>query len=234
MTTKERNRIPDKPAIVAEPEPAVLMEFSRLSTALVCDAIDLLKLRGGCLEMGIRPMWPGTRLVGIAVTAEFVPSAIVSDKGIQDLLGTIGRLGSQRVMVVGMSGMNMAAGIGSTTSRIAQRLGCVGAVVDGPVRDLAGIQTIGFPVFARGCVPSSVRGRMTLASLQQPITCGGVLVRPGDLIVGDESGVVTVPREKIVEVLAEARKLANTDLRWHEQLEQGINPIELFKRKFEQ
>lgn len=233
MNSRDRNRSQASSLPFFEPEPAVLADFKRLSTSLICDAIDALKLRGGCMEMCVRPMWPGARFAGVAATSEFVPSTKSGKRDMQDLLALLGQLPAERAMVIGMSGLCLSAGLGYLTSRVARQLGCAGAVVDGPVRDVEAIKALGFPVFARGCVASSSRGRMSLSTTQQPVTCGATLVFPGDVIVGDESGVAVVPREHIPEVLAEAKNQAGARLLWQEQLDNGLHPMEFIRRRME-
>jgi len=213
----------------AELDASLLAEFADRYTPAVSDAIDNLKLRPGFMDMGIKPMWPGARFAGYAATVEFVPSVTFDEKGVQNMLGMFSKVGRNRAVVMSMSGLNVAAGLGQVTSMMAQRLGCAGGVVDGPVRDLAQVNALRFPLFGRGCIPSSVRGRMTLGSLMEPIKCGGVLVNPGDLVFGDISGVVVVPGNKIKEVLAEANKIISADLFWQDQLNKGKSPADIEK-----
>jgi len=139
------------------------------------------------------------------------------------------KVGKHRAVVMSMSGLNVAAGLGQVTSMMAQKIGCAGGVVDGPVRDLAQVNALKFPLFGRGCIPSSVRGRMTLGGLMGPIKCGGMLVNPGDLVFGDICGVVVVPGDKIKEVLEEANKIISADVFWQEQLKKGRNPADIEK-----
>jgi len=216
-------------AASVEFDPQVLEEYSRLYTPAVSDAIDNLKIRPGFMDPGIKPMWPGARFVGYAATIEFVPAETFDEKDLQALMGMFSKVGRHRAVVMSMSGMNVAAGLGQVTSMICQKLGVTGGVVDGPVRDLAQVHALGFPLFGRGCIPSSVRGRMKLGGLMNPVNCGGVTVNPGDLVFGDINGVVAVPADKIRGVLEESKRIISADVYWQEQMNKGRTPAEIEK-----
>jgi regulator of RNase E activity RraA len=99
------------------------------------------------------------------------------------------------VIVIDTSGSTMTAVLGDLISTKARHRGIAGFVVDGLVRDLAGIRALGdFPVFGRGVTPIGPLHRGP-GEINHPISSGGVVVHPGDVIVGDLNGVVVVPRE---------------------------------------
>jgi len=208
-------------------DPAGLEEYSKLYTPAISDAIDNLHFRPGFLEMGIKAMWPGARFVGYAATIALKEEKSFDESAVQRMMGMLGKVGRHRAVVMSMSGLNLAAGLGQITSMICQRLGVTGGVVDGPVRDLAQVHELKFPLFARGTIPSSIRGRMSLGSLMEPISCGGVVVHPGDLVMGDINGVVVVPAARIEDVLAEAKKIISADAFWQKAMEQGRDPAEI-------
>ena len=91
----------------------------------------------------------------------------------------------------------------STTGKVR---GLAGAVIDGGARDVDEIEEIGFPVFSRSITPATSIGRYVSVAKQVPIMCAGVLVRPGDYIIGDQTGVVVVPTEKVPQVVQLLRK----------------------------
>ena len=92
------------------------------------------------------------------------------------------------------------ASFGDGMARLHQRLGAVGAVVHGTVRDLEGIRGVGLPVFAWGTVPG--HGAFNVTRVNAPVSVGQVMVRPGDLIFGDGDGCVRIPVEQAEEILA--------------------------------
>lgn len=98
-------------------------------------------------------------------------------------------------------------------SRLARDRGVAGLVVDGAVRDVDGIEALGFPVFAAGTVPTPP-GRDLAGEIDVPVICGGLQVRPGDYVYGDSDGVVVVPRERHDEVVARVkRSVSQTEVR---------------------
>ena len=92
------------------------------------------------------------------------------------------------------------ASFGDGMARLHQRLGAVGAIVDGTVRDLAGIRQVGLPIFAWGTVPG--HGVFKATRVNAPLSVGQVRVRPGDLIFGDGDGCVRIPVQYAEEILA--------------------------------
>ena len=93
---------------------------------------------------------------------------------------------------------------GELLSTAARNAGCVGAVVDGAVRDVRKMRELGFPVFARGTSVYDSQNRQVMIDMDVPVQIGGVRFRPGDLVIADEDGVVVVPQEVEAEVLRRA------------------------------
>jgi regulator of RNase E activity RraA len=105
------------------------------------------------------------------------------------------------------------AGIGALMSTAMKYRGLAGAVVDGSVRDTPQLRRIQFPVFSRGVVPSTTINHYRFAGANVPVTCAGVRVNPGDIIVADEDGVAAVPRARAADVLKKAQELDDTEHR---------------------
>jgi 4-hydroxy-4-methyl-2-oxoglutarate aldolase len=87
-------------------------------------------------------------------------------------------------------------------------------VIDGAVRDLAEIEELRFPVFAAGVVPTPPIRDGGGGETGTSIVCGGIAVSPGDLLVGDDDGVVVVPRDEVDELVTRARELDAVERRW--------------------
>jgi len=212
----------------------ILNEYSRLYTCAVSDAIDELGFEPGFIDAGIRPMWAGARMVGYAGTMKMELSNEPLDRNvIAQMVKFIKQTPKYPIMCVDMSGEMIAAGLGQSTIRILQGLGFRGGLVDGPVRDLAQVIGLKFPIFAKGIVCSSIRGRMVINMdyVMKPITCGGRLITPGDLVFGDINGVVVIKAANIVDVLEKAKEMISTDKWWFEQLEKGRTPTDIEKEK---
>jgi len=212
----------------------ILSEFSNLYTCAVSDAIDELGFEPGFLNADIRPMWSGARILGFAGTMKMVVSDEELDRDIiAKMVKFIKQVPNFPVMAVNMSGKMIAAGLGQSTSRILQGLGFKGGLVDGPIRDIPQVVDLKFPIFARGIICSSIRGRMIIdmESVMKPILCGGREIHRGDLIFGDINGVVAVRENEIEQVLEKAKDIISTDKWWFEQLENGRSPTDIEKEK---
>jgi 4-hydroxy-4-methyl-2-oxoglutarate aldolase len=212
----------------------IIDEYSKLYTCAISDAIDELGLEPGFVDAGIRPIYPGARMVGYAGTLKFIPSDEQLDDDVMAKLGPfIRKLPKFPVVCIDMSNQMIAAGLGQSTGRILQQLGVRGALVDGPVRDIAQVIDLKFPMFARGIICSSVRGRMVIDfdTVMKPINCGNRIIDIGDLVFGDINGVVIIKQKNINEVLEKAKEMISTDTWWFEQLEKGRDPADIEKER---
>jgi RraA family protein len=125
------------------------------------------------------------------------------------------------VIVVDAGGSAMNAVLGDLISTKARHRGAAGFVIDGLVRDLPNIRELGdFPVFARGTTPIGPLHRGP-GEINFPICCGGVVVNPGDLIVGDAMGVVVVPQSIAVELLERLKSHEEANASYFESVRQG-------------
>jgi RraA family protein len=111
------------------------------------------------------------------------------------------------VIVVDAGGSPMNAVLGDLVATKAKHRGVAGFVVDGLVRDLPGIKEVGLPVYARGTTPIGPLHRGP-GEINFPISCGGAIINPGDVIVADPAGIVAVPRDVVAEVLRRLREHA--------------------------
>lgn len=153
--------------------------------------------RANLLDVGIRPLQTGARVVGTAVTAE----CIVSDNLAMHAALSLAEPGD--VLVVSIQGSSLGAQWGGMAANQAVMQGLAGMVVDGGARDLEEMRRLGFPVWARAVSAWSTDKRGVIG-VNVPICCGGVVVRPGDIIVADDDGVVVVPKGISAEVLERA------------------------------
>ena len=150
------------------------------------------------MDQRIRPVWLGARLAGPAFTVRTSPGEhrAVREAADQAPPGS--------VIVVDAGGAVDRALWGDRMCSLALERGLAGTVVDGAVRDVEGIEALGFPVFAAGVTPTPPIGRERAGELGVPVTCGNLTVRPGDVVYGDRDGVVVVPAELHDEILDRA------------------------------
>jgi 4-hydroxy-4-methyl-2-oxoglutarate aldolase len=130
---------------------------------------------------------PGLKLVGPAVTVQCLVGSIITVH--QALAGAA----PGSVLVVDGLGDHVSALFGELMGRDARAAGLAGIVVDGAIRDVAGVRQLEFPTFSRWVTPRVGTNRR-LGKINVPISCGGIAVQPGDWIVGDDDGVVVVPQ----------------------------------------
>ncbi|MFC5906151.1 RraA family protein [Streptacidiphilus monticola] len=155
------------------------------------------------LDPAIHSLWtPVPRVSGPAYTVRCPPGDNLM------LHAAIHRAPHGSVIVADAGADTRWALAGGNVCAVARRRGIAGFVLDGVVRDIAEITAMGFPVFARGVVPIP-GAKKAVEPLDTPVDCGGVRVRPGDLVVADEDGIVTVPAQRTDRTLAAAHaKLA--------------------------
>lgn len=172
------------------------------STGNIADAVEAATGVRGWMNPDMKSLYD-TKIVGRAATALMRP-ALTNDKHIYPPyhLQILDEAAPGSVLIYVMrDGLDIAA-IGNLMATTAKIRGLEGAVIDGAVRDITAIRDMQFPVFARRVSPATSVGRMVSIGKQVPVMCGGVLVTPGDYIVGDPDGVVVVPQAAAETVLA--------------------------------
>jgi regulator of RNase E activity RraA len=125
------------------------------------------------------------------------------------------------------------AGWGGLLSRAALVQKVQGVIVDGLCRDIDEGRGLGFPIFARGVIPSTARGRIIETDFNCPVTVGEVVVRPGDWVIADGSGVVFVAAENIQAVLDQAERLVAREATLLKEIEAGIPVSKVMSRTYE-
>jgi 4-hydroxy-4-methyl-2-oxoglutarate aldolase len=174
--------------------------FQAISPTTLADTLS----RDRVMDIGIRPLWAGMpRVAGPAYTVRCAPGDHLM------VHAAIYRAAPGSVIVVESGDLNYALA-GGNVCAVAQRHGVVAFVLDGLVRDLAESRERGFPIFGRGVIPMP-GAKSKLGDLNVPVRCGGVEVSPGDIVVGDEEGIVVVPHARAAEILAAAQKKAAKD-----------------------
>ncbi len=174
--------------------------FEKLSPTTICDVLT----RDRVMDIGIRPLWtPVPRVAGPAYPVRCAP-------GDNLMLHAAIYRAEPGSIIVAQGGDSDYALAGGNVCAVAQKRGIAAFVVDGVIRDVAEARERRFPVFARGVMPFA-GAKDAIGVLNGPVRCGGVEVRPGDIVVADEEGVVVVPGERAAAVLAAARARAEKD-----------------------
>jgi 4-hydroxy-4-methyl-2-oxoglutarate aldolase len=179
---------------------ATLDAFATVATASVADAVDQVTGRRGYMQHELKPRINDKKIVGPAVTVSEGPTDETLPP--RHALDLIDASPAGSVMVIGIDGERDVAVWGGLMTAGAVANGFAGAILDGGVRDVIEIRRdYDFPVYARSVSPGTTLGRYKTLSANEPVTCGDVLVHPGDLIVADLDGVVVVPKDQIDAVL---------------------------------
>lgn len=213
---------------------AIIERATKLYAAAFSDASDAVGLTQVCMDSRIAPVTKNTRTLGFARTAKMVRSAVQIPYD-EVHLETFMSLGTQAkrddVLVMNAAGATDCSVWGNVITKISLAHGIRGAVLEGTTRDVDEIDKMGFPVFALARHPGTMRARLDIESVGEPIVCGGVLVHTGDFIFGDGDGVVAIPQARIEDVLVHAEEVASTDTWWAKQLDEGKDPLELHKQR---
>jgi len=176
--------------------------FRELDTATVSDALDRLRLPGSAL--GISPLWPGQRMAGRAYTVRYVPAG--AEKGtVGDYIDEVAK-GS--VVVLDNAGRVDRTVWGDILTAFAHNKGIAGTAIFGVCRDTTKARELGYPIYSSGRFMRTGKDRAEVADVQVTVSLGDVQVRPGDIVLGDDDGVVVVPRSREDEVLEAARGIA--------------------------
>ena len=171
--------------------------YKKLSVATVHEAQG----RVGLLSPEIRPIKEGLKLVGRAVTVFATPGDNVM------IHVAMEQCEPGDVMVVAVNSRSECGYFGDLLATLMQARGIAGLVIDSGIRDLADLRQMGIPVFSR-CISAQGTVKETLGDVNVPVVCGGQVINPSDLIVGDDDGVVVVRRHELDSVAqkSEARE----------------------------
>jgi regulator of RNase E activity RraA len=211
-----------------EPAPEILEGFKELlkvysPSCVVADAQE----RAGVMRSYMKPIDKKTRFAGPALTVRMEPGNQV------DCLDALSVAQNGDVIVVDAAGETETSIWGGLMAGLCQMKGVVGAVVDGAIRDTDETRDLGFFIFSKAIVPRSthtpVSGRMEPIEVNVPIQCAGVIVNPGDIVIGDEVGLTVVPLEDAAEVLEKAKTQAELEEKTRERIKAGKTVEELLE-----
>ncbi len=204
----------------------LLARLTKLDTCAVSDALDGLGLGGATL--GIRPLWDCPKTVGQAVTVRIKP---VGSSPPEEHLGTsaIELAGPGEILVVDNGGRPDVACWGGLLSLAASLKGVSAVVIDGVCRDIDEIREAGFPIYARGVVPITARGRVMQDEVNGEVQCAGVTVQPGDLVIADGSGVVFLAAARGSEIVGQAEIIAQREQEMANAIRGGRSVVEVMQ-----
>lgn len=172
---------------IDRPSKEMVEKFKNFYTGIVLDAMG----KNGCMHTDLGPIKSGMKVCGPAITC------LGADLSVRRMAIDLANVGD--VLVVAAGGATDFACFGDGTAKRMKIKGMAGAVIDGAIRDSAGIKDLDFPTFAKGVTPKNHHYPLAseYGAVNVPVVCGGILVNPGDLIIGDDDGVIVVPKDII-------------------------------------
>ncbi|MCF8105673.1 MAG: 4-carboxy-4-hydroxy-2-oxoadipate aldolase/oxaloacetate decarboxylase [Desulfohalobiaceae bacterium] len=183
------------------PEAGILEVLSTLSTPNVSDALG----RFGGMDSNIRSLFKGVKVTGPAYT--------VMNYSKDNLMAhyALKYANPGDVLVVTQQGSKRGSGWGELMSLAAKVKGLAGLVIDGPVRDVSELEEIGFPIFSNGVMAEGTV-KKNPGAVNYPVCCGGQAVSPGDVILGDDDGVVVIPFSKLEKTVQKAKSIEENEV----------------------
>lgn len=202
----------------------------RFYCAVVCDALDAVGLARQSPRVPLRPLTTSGVLVGRAKTTLWADMAHPDPRPYELELAAVDSCQPDDVLIAAAGG-SMRSGLwGELLSTAARRSGCVGAIVDGAVRDVAKMTKMGFAIWARGTCLYDSRDRNRVIDIDVPVEIDGVRIAPGDLVVADIDGVVVVPREVEADVIRRAWEKVNAENTVRDAIASGMSATAAFKK----
>lgn len=208
-----------------------VVRVAGLPVSVLADVVDRLGHRSQAMEHTVRPVFAeSASLAGRAFTISASASAETLENPYEHELAAVDATPAGAVVVLATGGCLDAAVWGELLMSRALARGGTGVVTDGGIRDLAGIRRLAVPAFAAGVTPRDSMGRVLVTGWNEPVSCAGVTVFPGDLVRGDEDGVVVVPHALAQEALAAAEAKLGLEEVVREALGRGESAADLYER----
>lgn len=205
-------------------------------TSTVSDLLDELGIVGAIPASILKPVVPGKKIAGPAVTLRHIPENKTAAQLISEKTPVRWRVKDAReiakpgdVLVYDGNGRAEISSAGHLTAVFSKKKGLAGMIVDCGVRDVEAIRKLSYPTWARGFTPITGKYRFETMEINGPVVCAGVPIRPGDLILADDTGVVVVPFNLIEKVLLEAEKAKEKERELIRAIDQEVSFSELTK-----
>jgi len=216
---------------VKTPEKITLsMIRETLYSAVVADALDAMGFRNTSPRVALPAQTGIAKLVGRCKTTLWADMMHDDPQPYELELKAVDACKPDDVFICAAGG-SMRSGIwGELLSTAARNSGCIGTIVDGAVRDVDKMASMGFPVFARGrCIYDSLH-RQRVIDVDVPVEIDGVRFVPGDLVIADPDGIVVIPREAEAEALKRAWEKVHAENHVRDEIKAGMKAVAAFKK----
>ena len=191
------------------------MELDDL-TSTISDVMDSLGIAGAVSATHVKPLIPGKKVVGTAVTLRNIPERMTATQGYVAKRFDDIRMATKDmyylsepgdVLVVDGGGSPDISHIGGQSCTVAKACQMAGTVVDGCIRDIDTIRKLDYPIWSKGITPITGKFRIEAIEINGPVRFHNIQVIPGDLVVADETGICFVPADKVEDVLNEVKRI---------------------------
>ena len=202
-----------------------------VSSAVIADAAAALwnqRATTACATTTLESRVPRRTIAGPAYTIRLTPSRRPDPEARNKFFNAYQGIPAGSVVVIQVVGTVGGGVLGDVVAHFWKLRGVAGVVVDGPVRDVPAVRDLDLPMWSKSV---TMRGMKTIEALTEcdlEISCDGVIVRPGDLVVADDDGVFVLPSEEEQEVVAHAWEMLRSEEKTHVELEKGKTMLECY------
>ena len=199
-------------------------------SAVVSDVLDSAGFRNQCIATPLVPATGINKLVGRCKTTQWEDIDFEDTKPYELELKAIDDCKPDDLLIAAANG-SMKSGIwGELLSTASRNAGCVGAIIDGAIRDISPMREMKFGVFAKGACPYDSLHRQRVIAIDTPVEIGGVTFNPGDLVIADDDGIVVVPQEVETEVVRGAWEKVHAENEVRDSIRNGMSATAVFEK----
>lgn len=210
------------------PEDVLLHALDGIQAATISDAMFSLGLKDSAIDPAVH-LLSGKRILGRARTVGRTP--VTANAGQADLASDYGFAIQQvidscvpgSIIVIATQGIASHANWGGNMAHRASHLGAVGLVTDGALRDLDEMERYDLTIFAQGTSVRAGQHRFATTVANTPVICGGVYIRPDDIILGDRDGVIVIPPEHAADIARKSAELIKTEREMQAYMDGGAS-----------
>ena len=204
-------------------------------TGMASDAMDELGIVGAVPASVLKPTDAKARVVGRALTVLNVAATASVPQAVAGGVSGMAEIEAHNLAAPGdvlvLQGVDRVSNMGGMSASIGHRQGQIGAIVDGAVRDVDHSRGLGYAVWSRSISPITGKWRVKTIAVNKPVKICGIAVNPGDLVLADETGVCFIPRERVGEVLARCKRIAENEVARTAKIDAGVPVAELLPGK---
>jgi len=195
-----------------------ISRLKKLDTTTLTDAMDRLRLPARGLY-GLKPILPGKTVCGPAFTVRFTAADKITDPA-GDFLDDVP---AGAIVGIDNHGRTTDTVWGDIMAWAAKTKGIESTFIDGVCRDIPGIRDADYPIFSRGFYMVTGKGRTKVEAVMEPIVMSNLRVHPGDILFGDDSGAICIPRDCVKEVLKVGEEIAEAEYKILTRVKQGLS-----------